>query len=142
MKKLLVLTVALFCLISCGSAFDARAEVTSDRVDDSGPRFEFNCSPRFVFLENYDLSVCTDTPFLVINYRGDFYVYRGGNWYFSEELSGPWTLFSDTVLPYPIRQLDPAELKRARDLVGPGYKQSVSHAGTATWRQRGLVSLD
>jgi hypothetical protein len=136
MKKQVFLTVAVFCLFACGSLREARADERVSDIAEYGHRFDFNRAPDFVYLKSYGFSVSADVPYMVIDYKDDYYIYRDSNWYFSEDLTGPWTLISSTVLPDTIGKHDLAEIRKERDMVSHSFNQTYSHVGSDREPQR------
>ena len=98
--------------------------------------FEFSSMPRFVYLKKYGVAVSPDMPYMVIGNRDGYYIASDGRWYFSEQLSGPWVMISDSVLPDSILRHDLAEIRKERDTVTRKSHQTYSQRREDNEQQR------
>jgi hypothetical protein len=141
MKKNILLAFGVFCLFACKPLSDAKAIEQGSEILAYGPRFELQADSPFVYLKRFGFSVSAPDPYLVFNYQQDYYLLNEGQWYFSDDLSGPWTQISKTVLPPSIAKHDLKEIRKHMDIEKGNLNSSYSHAGSDLEQQREMSTF-
>ncbi|NTU57573.1 MAG: hypothetical protein HGB00_01420 [Chlorobiaceae bacterium] len=116
MKKHILLAFVALCLFTCLPAFDARAEEQTSQVGFVGPQFVLNAKPHFIKLKNFGLSVAVDGDDMVINYGQIYFTFEADKWYIADDLTGPWVLISQSVLPSQIAKRSWEEIRKHPDI--------------------------
>jgi hypothetical protein len=81
----------------------------------SGPTFVINTRPDFVYLSDSGFYVSYGSPYDMLFYGDLYYLYSGGNWYYSSYYNGPWSLIQEFNLPVVIRKHRWVDIRRFRD---------------------------
>jgi hypothetical protein len=71
--------------------------------------------PDFVYLSGPGFYVSYGSPDDMLFYGDLYYLYRGGNWYYSSYYNGPWILTQEFNLPVIIRSHRWVDIRRFRD---------------------------
>jgi hypothetical protein len=80
-----------------------------------GPTFIISVRPDFVYLSDSGFYVSYGSPYDMLFYGDLYYLYWGGNWYYSSYFNGPWNLIQEFNLPVIIRKHRWVDIRRFRD---------------------------
>jgi len=117
MKKQILLAVGVAGLLTCQPQPQAFAGIKILGVRISGdPKIHLTVRPDFVYLNDYGFSVSYGAPYDVIYYGDDFFIFREGSWYRSQDYKGPWRRVMNMDLPPAISRHRLEEIKRYRDV--------------------------
>lgn len=81
----------------------------------STPSFVIDSPPNFIYLKNQGFSVSKDSPYDIVYYTGNYYIYNNAHWYRSSDYHGPWIPIQDSWLPPQIGRYSWEDIKKYRD---------------------------
>ena len=83
--------------------------------------------PMFIAPPSLGVSIAVGVPYDMFLVSGNYYVYRGNNWYYGPRYSGPWRSVSYQKLPHQLRRHDIEHYRHVRDREYRAYNQNRDH---------------
>lgn len=71
--------------------------------------------PMFIAPPGLGISIAVGVPFDMFQVAGNFYVYRGNQWYCGPQFVGPWRKISHGKLPHQLRGHDIGHFRHVRE---------------------------
>ena len=118
MKKNILLALGIAgIMLGCSDKSrspEDKAQVSTGSAG-STPSFVIDSAPNFIYLKNQGFSVSKDSPYDIVYYTGNYYIYNNTHWYRSSDYHGPWILIQDSWLPPQIGRYSWEDIKKYRD---------------------------
>ena len=83
--------------------------------------------PMFIAPPSLGVSIAVGVPYDMFLVSGNYYVYRGNNWYYGPRYSGPWRSVTYQKLPHQLRRHDIEHYRHVRDREYRAYNQDRDH---------------
>lgn len=115
MNRKIILVLGVSGLLSGPMSECAQASVPLAMSSRNGVDVYFDVRPDFIWLDDYGFAVSYGSPYDVVYYGDDYYLYDNGRWYRSRTYRGPWGRVRSRELPPPIRRHDWRDIRRRRD---------------------------
>ena len=115
MKKNMLLALGIAGIMLGCSDKSHPPEVKVQTSTGSTPSFVIDSPPNFIYLKNQGFSVSKDSPYDIVYYTGNYYIYNNAHWYRSSDYRGPWIPIQDSWLPPQIGRYSWEDIKKYRD---------------------------
>ena len=91
------------------------------------PPVRFDAPPMFIIPPSLGISIAVGLPYDMFMVSGNYYVFKGNQWYFGPQYSGPWRTVSYGKLPHQLRKYDIQQYRRLRDREYQSYNRDRDH---------------
>lgn len=86
-----------------------------------------NSPPTFIAPPSLGISIAVGVPYDMFMVSGNYYVYKGSQWYCGPRYSGPWHRVSRHELPRKLRGHDIGHYRQVRDREYQAYHRDRDH---------------
>ncbi len=83
--------------------------------------------PMFIAPPSLGVSIAVGVPYDMFLVSGNYYVYKGNQWYCGPRYGGPWRPVAYGRLPYQLRRHDVEHFRQVRDREYRAYNQDHEH---------------
>jgi hypothetical protein len=80
--------------------------------------------PMFIAPPSLGLSIAVGVPFDMFQVSGNYYLYKGNQWYCGPQYGGPWRTVSYQKLPHQLRQHNVEHYRHVRDREYQSYNRN------------------
>jgi hypothetical protein len=133
MRKLMAVAAAVVLLQGVSVA---QAEV-SFNINVGGPPIVVSQPPDFLYPPELGFGVAVGVPYDMFYLGGTYFIFRGGGWYRTSVIGGPWIKVGPRELPPVFRRYNIRRIHAFRDREYRAYARDRGHYRGKTFRPGG-----